>query len=68
MRDAKLEPKRLLTVFPTVGSAPCLILIQAKKGASSGLVFDRPLYIYKDENKREYSDVFAKIYESGTIG
>ncbi len=67
LRAAGLEPKRLVTVFPTATSKPCLILVKAKKGAAGGLVFEPPLYIYKDENKREYTDEFKEIYESGTI-
>ena len=68
MRARGIEPKRLITVFPSENDSPCLILVKAKKGAASGLVCDRPLYIYEDKEKKIYKSKFAEIYESGVIG
>ena len=68
MKSRGLEPKRMITVFPSESDKPCLILVKAKKGASSGMIFERPLYIYKDKTNKIYRDDFAEIYESGVIG
>ena len=65
MRGAGLEPKKLVTVYPTVASKPCLVLIEAKKGASDGLVCSRPLIIYKGSD--EYTSDMAKIYDDFSL-
>ncbi len=64
MREAKLEPKRVVFGYPDVASPPCLVLTEAKKGASSGLETAPPLIIYGDEAKRVYTPAMDRIYET----
>lgn len=55
-----LEPKRLRFVHSRLEAAPSLILIEAKRGASSGLVIMPPLALYKDDGSD--SDEVKAIY------
>lgn len=62
-RNAELEIKRMITVYPDTKSKPCLVLTEAKKGAAPSLVQSRPLIIYKD-GTREYTEDMQLIYDS----
>lgn len=62
LRSNKLEPKKMIYIYPNSTTAPCMVLICAKYGAKSGMIMDKPLFIYKD-GTTEYTDAFAKIYE-----
>lgn len=66
LRDANLEPKKLLTVYPDSTSKPCLILCEAKKGAKGAVAMAKPLIIYKNET-REYTEEMDKIYETCSL-
>jgi len=48
MRNAGLEPKKLVIVSPDRDHDPCLILVSAKKGASSSIIIPKPLYLYEN--------------------
>lgn len=63
LRNNNLEPKRLLFVHKNSHTPPSLLLISAKLGGKSGIVIDKPLYIYND-NSQKYTDEFNKIYEN----
>ena len=63
LRNHKLEPKRLLFVHSKANTPPSILLIQAKKGGKSGLIIEKPLYIYENDSQ-EYTKEFAKIYEN----
>lgn len=67
MKSHSLEPKRMITVYPTTESKPCLILVEAKKGAAPGLVQARPLIIYKSKNSTEYTDDMKAVYDGFTL-
>ena len=67
LRHASLEPKRLVTVYPTAADKPCLILVEAKKGASEGIVLSRPLIIYEDKSTSRYTADMAKIYDDFSL-
>jgi len=64
MREAGLEPKRMVFVYPTAADRPCLVLAEAKKGASAGIVTAPPLCIYADGNKRVYTPELERIYST----
>ncbi len=66
MRNNGIEPKRLTFIHTNTHTSPSLLLIQGKKGAKSGLVIDKPIYIYKD-GTTEYTEEFARIYENCEI-
>lgn len=63
-----LEPKRMTLVYPTAEHVPCLVLIEAKKGAAPGLFLTKPLIIYKsreDNTPSGYTPEMNDIYENG---
>ncbi len=59
----KLEPKKMTFVQADTDTAPSMVLIEAKKGASPSLTLTRPLILYKDKNKNMSNDAEA-IYEN----
>lgn len=63
LRRNKLEPKKMTFVQGDTKTAPSMVLIEAKKGASSSLTLTRSLVMYKDDS-REMSEDASKIYES----
>ena len=67
MKSHGLEPKRIVTVYPTANSKPCLILVEAKKGAAPGLIQSRPLIIYKSKNSTEYTEDMQAVYDGFTL-
>ena len=66
LKSNNLEPKRLTFIHSNTHTPPSLLLISAKLGGKSGLVIDKPIYIYED-GTTQYTDEFAKIYESCNI-
>ena len=58
-----LEPKKLTFIHANSHTPPSLLLISAKLGGKSGLVVDKPIYIYKD-GVQEYTDRYQKIYDT----
>lgn len=65
MRTHRIEPKRLLTVHPSPGKTPNLILIEGVKNARPHLTWDSPLYIF-DENGK-YTDRMISVYNGGVL-
>lgn len=57
-----LQPKRLRVVCPSAGKKPSLVLVDAKKDAAEGMVFENIFYIYANSTHTEYSDEMNKIY------
>ncbi len=66
MRNNGIEPKRLTFIHSNTHTPPSLLLIQGKKGAKSGLIIDKPIYIYKN-GTTEYTEEFSRIYENCEI-
>ena len=67
MKNAGIEPKRAVFVYPTVDHKPCLLLAEGKKGAESGMTVTKPLIIYKDKPGGAYTEEFSYIYETGSF-
>ena len=67
MRENRLEPKRLVMVYPSVTDKPCLVLAEGKKGASAGMVVSRPLVIYKDKASGQYTDDMNRVYDEFSL-
>lgn len=65
MQNAGIEPKRLVAVCPDTGRAPSLILVEGKKGAAAGLIFEKPLFLYADAVHMVYTEETRFIYENG---
>lgn len=70
LRAASLEPKRMVTVYPDSASKPCLVLVEAKKGAEPSMVHSAPLIIYNSTDKRGervYTDNMQRIYDTFSL-
>lgn len=67
MRDSGTEPKRLTLVYADEKSEPSMALIEAKKGAKSGMLLTRPLILYKDTEHKIYSSDMEYIMENGSF-
>lgn len=65
MREAGLEPKRLLLVQPRTGRAPSLALVEGRKGAKSGLRVLPPLVLYRPGGKPTAR--LKAVYEGGNL-
>lgn len=63
LRVNQLEPKRITFIHTNTMSPPSLMLVSAKLGAKSGVIIDKPMYIYKD-GTNEYTESFQRIYDS----
>lgn len=64
MREHGIEPKIVTPVTKKKGDAPWLILVSGKKGAKSGMVIEKELYIYEQDGS--YSRKMNDIYEVGS--
>ena len=62
LRKNRLEPKKMTFVQADTNTAPSMVLIEAKKGASPSLVLTKTLIMHK-EGTQEMSDDAKKIYE-----
>jgi tRNA1(Val) A37 N6-methylase TrmN6 len=63
MRENSLEPKEMCFVHANTKTAPSMVLIKAKKGASSSVKILEPLVLNKDDNPKALTDRAQKIYE-----
>lgn len=63
MRENSLEPKEICFVHANTKSEPSIVLIKAKKGASSGSVICKPLFLNEDDNSKMLTERAKKIYE-----
>ena len=60
LRKYKLEPKVLRVVYPKLSKEPNLILVEAKKGAKSGLKIMKPLILNNEDGSE--TEELKKIY------
>ncbi len=67
LRNSDLEPKRITFVHADTESESSMVLIEAKKGARSGMQLTRPLIIYKDKSHAVYSEDMNYIMENGNF-
>ncbi len=67
MRENRLEPKRMTLVYADTVSEPSMLLIEAKKGAASGMLVTSPLIIYEDTSHKGYSADMNYIMENGSF-
>ncbi len=64
LRSARLEPKRMITVYPDTDSRPCLVLVESRKDAAPSLIQSPPLIIYQSRTERVYTDAMKRIYDT----
>jgi tRNA1Val (adenine37-N6)-methyltransferase len=55
-----LEPKKIRLVHPSYGKEPKTVLVEGKKGAGRGVVFQKPLFVHGEDG--EYTEEVKKIY------
>ncbi len=67
LREARLEPKRMITVYPDTESRPCLVLVESKKDAAPSLIQSPPLIIYKSPTERVYTDAVTRVYDTFSL-
>ncbi len=67
LRGASLEVKRMTFVHADTESESSMVLLEAKKGAKSGMQLTRPLIIYTDKSHGEYSPDMKYIMENGSF-
>lgn len=64
MREAAIEPKRMIFVFPDKLHSPCLVLVEGKRGAKPSLCIPKSLYLYEDGTQTPTAEL-EYIYENG---
>lgn len=67
LRHNKLEPKRMTFVCATPHSEPSTVIVTSVKGAASGAIVTRPLFLHssrEDAAKNVLSEDARKIYDS----
>lgn len=65
MKNCRLEPKEIVFVCPKRDSAPSLVLVHGKSGASSDVIIYRPLVIYDESGN--YTEDFASVYDTFSL-
>lgn len=60
MVQYKLEPKRMQLVYPYVDKEPNMVLIEGCRGGKSRMTVEKPLIVYKEQNK--YTDEIYDVY------
>ena len=65
MRKYNLEPKRMTMVYPYVDSRACLMLVEARKGGSSGMFNTKPFIIFNSatDNNADNTADMKKVYK-----
>ena len=63
MRENNLEPKEMCFVHANTKSAPSIVLVRAKKGASPSVTVSEPLFLNLDDDAKTLTDRAKKIYE-----
>jgi len=67
MRLATIEPKRITFVHPDQRSRPSIVLVEGKKGASSGVYVTPALIMHEDASAKKLVDTddLKYIYDNG---
>lgn len=66
LRAERLEPKRMITVYPDENTAPCLVLVESQKDASPSLRVSPPLLIYEAAQK-VYTPAMQRVYDTFSL-
>lgn len=67
LRANRLEPKKMTFVHAAPTDKPCIVLVQSTKGAASGSIISRPLFLHDSQDdalKNRLSKDAALIYEN----
>jgi tRNA1Val (adenine37-N6)-methyltransferase len=60
LKEARMEPKRIRLVCPSIGHSPNLMLAEATRDGNTGVHWDPPLVVYGPDGA--YSPELQKIY------
>ena len=66
LKSNNLEPKKIVFVHANINTSPSILLIEAKLGAKSGLIIEKPIYIYEN-GTLNYTKQFENIYKYGDM-
>ncbi len=61
LRKHDLEPKRMRLIYPRIGEAANLVLVEGIKGGKPFLNMEPPIYVYKEDGE-EYTKQIYDIY------
>lgn len=63
MRKHKIEPKRAKMVYPMIGKAPNIVLVEGRKGAGEFLKWEEPIYIHNEDGSytREIESIYGRL-------
>ena len=68
LQKNRLQPKRMITVYPDMDSKPCLVLTEAQKDAAPSLKQSRPLLIYQSNgSEKTYTPAMQQVYDSFSL-
>ena len=65
MRENRIEPKRMTLVHANIMSKPSMVLVEGRLGGGEGLTVTPPLFIYRDDENKEYTEQMTYILEKG---
>jgi tRNA1(Val) A37 N6-methylase TrmN6 len=60
MRKHKIEPKTIKMVYPSLGKAPNIVLIEGQKYGGAFLKWEPSLYVHEENG--DYTEAINKIY------
>ncbi len=66
MRTRGIEPKRIIDVCPEPYAAPCLVLVEGRRGGNPGSLFVTPPFILKKDGRQTAE--CDEVYERGEFG
>ena len=66
MRKQRIEPKRMINVYPEPDRAPCLVLVEGRKGGKPGALFIAPPFILNRDGIPTAECDY--VYERGEFG
>jgi len=64
LREERLEPKRMVTVYPDAAAPPCLILVEARRDGAPSLRLAPPLCVFRSHIDRTYTDAMQRVYDA----
>lgn len=64
LRASSLEPKEMTFVHANTRSAPSMVLVKAKKGASPSCTVGEPLFLNQDDDPKALTKRASQIYET----
>lgn len=67
LEENKLAPKRMVFVHDNLTAAPAMVLLEAKRGGSEGLLTLPPLFLHERAGEAALSPRAEEIYQNGSF-